>query len=100
MPAHLRSTIYAFDRSFEGAVAACGAPLVGLIAERAGFLETAEVAMGGAEAGRNAGALAHSLLLCLTVPWVLCFLFYCVLHVTYPQDRLTKAWDVSSNRLI
>lgn len=26
--------IYAFDRSFEGAIAACGAPLVGIIAEK------------------------------------------------------------------
>ena len=81
------------DRSFEGAVAACGAPLVGLIAERAGFADSGEVQMGGTAAARNAGALAHSLLLCLTVPWVACFLFYGVLHVTYPRDRLTKASD-------
>ena len=31
VPEHLRSTVYAFDRSFEGAVAACAAPLVGKI---------------------------------------------------------------------
>lgn len=97
MPSQLRSTIYAFDRSFEGAVAACGAPLVGLIAERAGFLNSGEVEMSGGGAARNAAALAHSLLLCLTVPWAFCFLFYCVLHVTYPGDRLTKA---SYDRLI
>lgn len=82
-----------FGRSFEGAVAACRAPLVGLIAERAGFVDSGEVEMGGAGAARNAGALAHSLLLCLTVPWVACFLFYGVLRVTYPRDRLTKASD-------
>ena len=29
VPDNLRSVIYAFDRSFEGAVAACGMPLVG-----------------------------------------------------------------------
>lgn len=29
VPEQKRSTIYAFDRSFEGAVAACGTPLVG-----------------------------------------------------------------------
>ena len=29
VPEQLRSTVYAFDRSFEGAVAACAAPLVG-----------------------------------------------------------------------
>lgn len=30
-----RSLIYAFDRCFEGALAACATPLVGIIAERA-----------------------------------------------------------------
>ena len=30
VPEQLRSTVYAFDRSFEGAVAACAAPLVGV----------------------------------------------------------------------
>lgn len=34
VPQHLRTQIYAFDRSFEGAVGACGAPLVGLTAEK------------------------------------------------------------------
>lgn len=31
---HVNVQIYAFDRSFEGAIAACGAPLVGIIAEK------------------------------------------------------------------
>ncbi len=30
----MRNLIYAFDRSFEGAIAALGAPLVGMAAER------------------------------------------------------------------
>lgn len=34
VPSHMRNMIYAFDRSFEGAIAACGAPLVGILAER------------------------------------------------------------------
>lgn len=34
VPEHMRSKIYAFDRAFEGAVGACGLPLVGLTAER------------------------------------------------------------------
>lgn len=29
VPEQKRSTVYAFDRSFEGAVAACAAPVVG-----------------------------------------------------------------------
>lgn len=35
VPPHLRTVIYAFDRSFESAVAASAAPLVGLLAEKA-----------------------------------------------------------------
>ena len=34
VPEQLRSTVYAFDRSFEGAVAACAAPLVGRLLEQ------------------------------------------------------------------
>lgn len=34
VPEHMRSKIYAFDRAFEGAVGACGLPLVGLTAQR------------------------------------------------------------------
>ena len=33
VPPHLRNMIYAFDRCFEGAIAACAAPLVGVLAE-------------------------------------------------------------------
>lgn len=38
VPEHLRSTVYAFDRSFEGAVAACAAPLVGELYSRFVYL--------------------------------------------------------------
>ena len=34
VPEGLRSSIYAFDRCFEGAISALSAPLVGLVAER------------------------------------------------------------------
>lgn len=30
VPEQLRSVVYAFDRSFEGAIAACAAPIVGM----------------------------------------------------------------------
>ena len=33
VPPHLRNLIYAFDRCFEGALAACATPFVGLLAE-------------------------------------------------------------------
>jgi len=34
VPAHMRNLVFAFDRCFEGAVAACAAPLVGMLAEK------------------------------------------------------------------
>ena len=34
VPPLLRNLIYAFDRCFEGAIAACAAPLVGVLAEK------------------------------------------------------------------
>ena len=34
VPPHMRNIIFAFDRCFEGAIAACAAPLVGTLAER------------------------------------------------------------------
>ena len=34
VPPHLRTMIYAFDRSFESAIAASAAPLVGILAEK------------------------------------------------------------------
>ena len=34
VPPHMRNMIFAFDRCFEGAVAACAAPLVGVLAEK------------------------------------------------------------------
>ncbi|KAK9801849.1 hypothetical protein WJX73_001027 [Symbiochloris irregularis] len=91
VPEELRSTVYAFDRSFEGGVAASAAPLVGLIAENAfgyaGSVGEAPGATGEAQNRSNADALSSSLLVCLLVPWSLCFLFYFSLYSFYPRDR-------------
>ncbi|KAK9786693.1 hypothetical protein WJX73_003542 [Symbiochloris irregularis] len=109
VPPHMRNMIYAFDRSFEGAIAACGAPLVGILAERMfGFTGAAATtthcgdrlvgapdaivaaAASAEELSRDlvkAHALGNALLVSLVVPWALCFLFYSGLHFTYPLDR-------------
>jgi hypothetical protein len=91
VPPAKRSLIYAFDRCFEGALAACAAPLVGLIAEGVfGYdaVRGAHDVEGGAVADpENARALGRSLVCCLCVPWGLCFLFYFGLYFTYPTDR-------------
>ncbi|EFN58437.1 hypothetical protein CHLNCDRAFT_140406 [Chlorella variabilis] len=87
VPEEQRSTIYAFDRSFEGAVGAMGAPLVGLAAERLfGFRGALGDSSSGAD-GKNVAALSSALLVCMVVPWVLCLLFFTALHWTFKEDR-------------
>jgi hypothetical protein len=103
VPETLRSTVYAFDRSFEGAVGACAAPLVGLIAERAfgfsGAVAAPDGGDGGAAGRRNAAALGSSLLLCLVVPWALCLLCYTGAGMlggvdgASVVDELTSVWE-------
>jgi hypothetical protein len=86
-------------RSFEGAIAALGAPLVGAIAQNVFNYKTVDQT-GACEAGkprdqageigqnhRNAEALGNAMLVCMLVPWVLCFLIYTLLHWTYPKDK-------------
>ena len=89
VPEEQRTHVYAFDRSFEGAIGACGAPLVGIAAEKIfGFQGSmAEAAKSVREREKAATALSSALLLCLIVPWLLCFLSYILLHWTYPKDR-------------
>ena len=59
VPPHLRNMIYAFDRCFEGAIAACAAPLVGILAERMFGFTVSHLAScialtsGGKEKGRE-----------------------------------------------
>ncbi|KAF8072654.1 hypothetical protein HT031_000314 [Scenedesmus sp. PABB004] len=96
VPDELRSTIYAFDRSFENSIAACAAPVVGLLAERVfGFTGAlGEAALRDpALRARNAAALGSSLLACMALPWALCLVAYSLLHWVYPRDRAAaRAW--------
>ena len=98
VPSRLRGTIFAFDRSFEGAVAATATPLVGIIAERVfgftGSLADAPTGAGGDVA--RARALASALLLCCTIPWGACFLAYFWLYRIYPRDA-RRAWPHSAS---
>lgn len=88
VPAAQRNLIYAFDRCFEGAMAACSAPLVGLLAQRwFGFSGASKVTGDAALDLNNARALGSALLAFTTIPWAFCFLMYSGLHLTYPRDR-------------
>lgn len=73
----------AHRRSFEGAVAACAAPLVGWLARyQFGFSGTAAVGPDPAENLANARSLGSALLAFTAVPWTLCLLFLTPLHWT------------------
>lgn len=81
MPEHLRSTVYAFDRCFEGALGAPAAPLVGLVAERTfGFSGTlgqsVDAAQAEAHSLSNAHALGKAMLVLLLLPWSFDFFVY------------------------
>ncbi|KAL4425866.1 hypothetical protein ABPG75_009882 [Micractinium tetrahymenae] len=88
VPSAHRNLIFAFDRSFEGSMAACAAPLVGWLSQVAfGFSGAAEVGPDPLENQARARALGSALLVFTAVPWSLCALFFSGLHFTYPRDR-------------
>ncbi|KAK9835393.1 hypothetical protein WJX81_006954 [Elliptochloris bilobata] len=88
VPEQLRSAIYAFDRSFEGAVGATAAPLVGIIADRVfGYRGAVGHEADPALQAANANALGNSLMAVLGVPWFLCFCAYFLLYFTLPIDK-------------
>jgi MFS family permease len=88
VPPHMRNLIYAFDRSFEGAIAAAGAPLVGILAEKGfGFHGDATLSSDQVENEKKARSLGNALLIFTAVPWLLCAVFFTGLHWTYPKDR-------------
>jgi len=64
-------------RCFEGALAACAAPLVGKLAEALfGFSGAATRSGDIGKDLERARALGSSLLMFLIVPWTLCLIFY------------------------
>lgn len=99
VPPKQRNLVYAFDRCFEGAIAAFATPLVGILAERMfGFSGTSTVTGDREVDERNARALGQALLTFLTLPWLFCFFVYGGLHFTYPRDRkaaleTTRIWE-------
>lgn len=77
VPAEHRNLVYAFDRCFEGAVAAFAAPLVGVLAEKwFGFTGSSAVTGDRDRDLANARALGSALLFFLAVPWTACLIVY------------------------
>lgn len=64
VPAKLRTLVYAFDRSFEGAISAMGAPLVGMLAEKVFHFQGTATTQ-----GRTATSILGRV---LCVPWGAC----------------------------
>lgn len=86
VPSDLRTTVYAFDRAFEGAIAALAAPAVGLFAETLfGFKSSSAIPEGGSLT--EAKALSKGLFLCMAPSFFLCSLCYGLLYFTYSKDR-------------
>ncbi|KAK9841289.1 hypothetical protein WJX74_003225 [Apatococcus lobatus] len=97
VPARLRNMVYAFDRCFEGAIAALAAPLVGYLAEH-GFGFKGDAARTGdpEEDKRRAVALGGALVWFMVLPWVCSFTLYSGLHFTYPKDRAKAAAEAEN----
>jgi MFS family permease len=88
VPVRLRNLVYAFDRCFEGAVAAFATPFVGRLSERYfGFNGTSTITGNPEIDVHNAQAMGNALLVFTVVPWAFCFVAYGGLHLTYPVDR-------------
>lgn len=88
VPVRLRNLVYAFDRCFEGAVAAFATPFVGRLSERYfGFNGTSTITGNTDIDVHNAQAMGNALLVFTVVPWAFCFVAYGGLHFTYPIDR-------------
>jgi len=89
VPAASRNLVYAFDRSFEMAVAAlAGGPVVSLVAMRVfGFDSHAAPTGDPAIDLPKAEALSRALLLTTALPWAACALAYTGAHFTYPADK-------------
>lgn len=100
VPAHMRNLAFAFDRCFEGAIAACAAPLVGMLAEkRFGFKGTAARSGDPTIDVAKARALGSALVPFLVVPWTCSLIVYSGLHFTYPKDRKAASQAATPTRL-
>ena len=65
-------------RCFEGAIAACAAPMVGVLAQRMfGFKGSATPTGDRVSDLAKANAIGNALLCFMAIPWTLCLFAYC-----------------------
>ena len=94
VPERLRSSVFAFDRSFETAIGALAGPIVGALSPKFGFKGTIKPGGAGVDQAAldaNAKALGNAMLVMMVVPWALCGLAYFGLYFTLARDRATAA---------
>lgn len=87
------ASILALDCAIEGSSAAVfGAPLVGIVAEVLGYKSSQQQVRDMVPALRSANqsALSKALFATCVVPWVMCFVFMSLLHVSFQEDCCTK----------
>mmetsp|Transcript_18955 Transcript_18955/g.29910 ORF Transcript_18955/g.29910 Transcript_18955/m.29910 type:complete len:494 (+) Transcript_18955:185-1666(+) len=85
-----RASVFAWMITIDGTFASLlGAPVVGMLAEHVfGYQPSQQLIseMPIDQREMNAVALSHALMACCIIPWVLCFICFSFLHITYAQD--------------
>lgn len=90
VPQHLRTNIYAMDRTFEMSFAAFAPPTVGFLTEH--FYGFKPRSREGKEQKshtdlENGIALSKGLFATIAFPFIVCCAIYSFLYCTYPRDR-------------
>jgi hypothetical protein len=91
------ASVLALDTALEGSFSAiCGAPVVGMLAERTfGYVPASGQVrdMIPQLRNKNQEALGKAMMLMTIAPWVICLLVWSFLHILYPKDleRIARA---------
>jgi len=99
VPKSRRASILAWELSIEGGISsAFTLPMVAYLTEQVFGYQTTTLAVSAMpESQRLANMHAlQSTLICLgIIPWLLCFVFYSLMHIYYPQDRAMMAQELA-----
>lgn len=85
VPTHLHTTVYAIDMAIEKSLAAAGAPLVGILAQK--MFDYTPESGGFTPDLHNAKAIAQGIFWLIACPFLVCLLLINLLYCTYPRDR-------------